>query len=266
MKKITVPDIAGMKAGGRKIPALTAYSFPMARILDKAGIPMFIVGDSAGMVEAGCENTMPVTMDEMIYHSRAVVRGRTYALVVTDMPFGSYQTGMDEARRNAARLVKEGGAEAVKVEGGGRMAGVIRAIADMDIPVMGHIGLTPQSIYRMGGFRVQGRGEAEGERLMDDARAVEEAGAFSIVLEGIPAGLAKEITGALKIPTIGIGAGPHCDGQVLVVNDMLGLNPGAHLPKYVKKYADLQGEISEATARYMKDVLEGSFPSEEHSY
>ncbi|MEK7773167.1 MAG: 3-methyl-2-oxobutanoate hydroxymethyltransferase [Deltaproteobacteria bacterium] len=266
MKKITVLDIVGMKAGGRKIPVLTAYSFPMARILDEAGIPMFIVGDSVGMVEAGHENTLPVTVDEMIYHTRAVARGRINALLVTDMPFGSYQTGIDDARRNAARVVKEGGAEAVKVEGGRRTAVVIKAITDMDIPVMGHIGLTPQSIHRMGGFRVQGKLAADGERLIEDARAVEEAGAFSIVLEGIPAGLAKNITGAIGIPTIGIGAGAHCDGQVLVINDILGLNADTRLPKYVKKYADLRSEISSATARYIKDVSEGIFPSEEHSY
>ncbi|HEY4708292.1 MAG TPA: 3-methyl-2-oxobutanoate hydroxymethyltransferase, partial [Thermodesulfobacteriota bacterium] len=191
MKKYTVVEITKMKAEGSKIPVLTAYDFATARILDEAGIPLFIVGDSAGMVEAGYESTLPVTLDEMVYHTRAVVRGRTNALVVADMPFGSYQTSIDDARRNAVRLVKEGGAEAVKLEGGTRMAGVIKAITDMDVPVMGHIGLTPQSIHRMGGYKVQGKSRSDAELIMEDAVAVEEAGAFAVALEGIPAQLAK---------------------------------------------------------------------------
>ncbi|MBI5587313.1 MAG: 3-methyl-2-oxobutanoate hydroxymethyltransferase [Deltaproteobacteria bacterium] len=266
MKKITVPDILKMKEEGRKIPVLTAYGFQMARILDSAGIPVLLVGDSAGMVEAGYENTLPITMDEMIYHTRSVARGRTSALVVADMPFGSYQVSISEARKNAARLVKEGRAEAVKAEGGVRAADVVRAITDMDIPVMGHIGLTPQSIHRMGGYRVQGKGKDASERLMDDAQAVQDAGAFAVVLEGIPAALAKEITASLSIPTIGIGAGVECDGQVLVVDDMLGLNTDSRLPKYVKKYADLKGAIEAAAGEYIKDVTEGRFPAKEQSY
>lgn len=266
MKKVTVPDIVAMKAAGKKIPALTAYNFPVARIVDGAGVPMIIVGDSCGMVEAGCDTTLPVTLEEIIYHTRSVVRGRTNALVVSDMPFGSYQTCLSDARRSAARLVKEGGAEAVKVEGGQRSARVIKAIAAMDVPVMGHVGLTPQSFNRMGGYRVQGKNRLQAQSILEDAKAVEEAGAFSIVLEGIPAGLAREITAALSIPTIGIGAGPHCDGQVLVVNDILGLSAGMKAPRFVKKYADLDSAILKAVSEYVKDVEEGSFPAKEHSY
>ncbi len=266
MKKITIPEILKMKAEGRKIPVLTAYDFQTARILDEAGIPMLLVGDSCGMVEAGYETTLPVTLEEMIYHCRAVARGRASALVVADMPFASYQVSRKEARRNACRLVKEGGAEAVKLEGGTRMAETIRAIAEMDVPVMGHIGLTPQSVHRMGGYKVQGRSKTEAEALLEDARSIEEAGAFSIVLEGIPAPLAKEITVSLSIPTIGIGAGPGCDGQVLVVNDMLGLIVGNKTPRFVKKYADLNRIISLAVGEFVKDVEEGKFPSKEHTY
>lgn len=265
MRKITVPEILKMKAEGRKIPVLTAYDFTTARILDEAGIPLFIVGDSAGMVFAGAETTLPVTMDEMVYHVRSVARGRRSALVVADLPFGSYQTSVKDAKKNAARLVKEGGAEAVKLEGGKTVFDTIKAIVEMDVPVMGHIGLTPQSVHRMGGYKVQGKGKAEAEVLMEDARAVEEAGAFSIVLEGIPASLAKEITGILTIPTIGIGAGHHCDGQVLVVNDMLGLT-GEKTPRFVKKYTDLRNTITLAAGEFIKDVEEGRFPGKEHSY
>jgi 3-methyl-2-oxobutanoate hydroxymethyltransferase len=265
MKKYTAAEIMKMKKDGRKIPVLTAYDFGTARILDEAGIPMLLVGDSAGMVEAGYETTLPVTVDEIIYHTRAVARGRTNALVVSDMPFGSYQTSLDDARRNAARIIKEGGAEAVKLEGGVRAAGAIRAITDMDVPVMGHVGLTPQSVHRMGGYRVQGKTRTEAEEIIEDAVAVEEAGAFSIVLEGVPSALAGEITGRLGIPTIGIGAGPHCDGQVLVVNDMLGLN-GQKVPRFVKRYADLRNLIFLAATEYIKDVVEERFPSKEHSY
>lgn len=265
MKKFTVVDIAKMKEEGRKIPVLTAYDFATARILDEAGVPVLLVGDSAGMVEAGYETTLPVTVDEIIYHTRAVVRGRTNALVIADMPFGSYQASLDDARRNAVRFIKEGGAEAVKLEGGRRTAEAVKAIVNMDIPVMGHVGLTPQSVHRMGGYRVQGKARTEAEEILEDALAIEDAGAFSIVLEGVPASLAKEITERLSVPTIGIGAGPDCDGQVLVVNDMLGLS-GNRVPKFVKKYADLRNIISLAAAEYIKDVTEGSFPSKEHSY
>lgn len=265
MKKITVPEILKMKAEGRKIPALTAYSFSMASILDEAGIPLFIVGDSAGMVEAGYATTIPVTMDEMIYHTRCVARGTKSALIVSDMPFGSYQSSVDDARKNALRLVKEGGAEAVKLEGGVRAASAIKAISEMDVPVMGHIGLTPQSFHKMGGYKVQGKTKNDADTLMEDAHAVEEAGAFAIVLEGIPSELARDITSCLSIPTIGIGAGPHCDGQVLVINDMIGMNT-VRTPKFVKKYADVRTVIDTAVRRYIEEVEEGVFPSKNESY
>jgi 3-methyl-2-oxobutanoate hydroxymethyltransferase len=266
VKKITVNDILKMKADGVRIPVLTAYSYHVSRILDAAGIPLLIVGDSAGMVEAGHENTLPVTIEDVIYHTRSVVRGRKNALVVSDMPFASYQISIVEARRNASRLVKEAGAEAVKLEGGRRSARAVKAIVDMDIPVMGHIGLTPQSIHAMGGYRVQGRARTDALGLLEDAKAIEDSGAFAIVLEGIPADLAREITDTVSVPTIGIGAGTNCDGQVLVVNDMLGLSAGERPPKYVKKYADLESIILQAAKDYIKDVSEGAYPSEKHSY
>ena len=266
MKKITVLDIIRMKQEGRKIPVLTAYNYPMARMLDSAGVPVLMVGDSLGMVEAGLDSTMQVTIEEVIYHTKAVCRGRVNALVVADMPFGSYQASLDEARANAVRLVKEGGAEAVKLEGGARSAHVIRAIVDMDIPVMGHIGLTPQSVNALGGYRVQGKGRMEQEKLLEDARAVQDAGAFSMVLEAIPAALAAQITEASAIATIGIGAGVHCDGQVLVVNDMLGMEGRLKAPKFVKKYADLNGVITKAVSDYVADVEAGAFPSKDQSY
>jgi 3-methyl-2-oxobutanoate hydroxymethyltransferase len=266
MKKITVPHILEMKKEGRKIPVLTAYTFTISRMLDNAGIPVLLVGDSVGMVEAGYDTTLPVTVDEMVYHTMAVARGRKMALVVSDMPFLSYQVSAAEAKTNAGRLVKEGGAEAVKVEGGVRSSDVIKAITDMDIPVMAHIGLTPQSVHRMGGYRVQGKGRSEAETLLADARAVEEAGAFSVVLECMPSKLAEKITATLSIPTIGIGAGPHTDGQVLVVNDMLGLKCDGPDPKFVKRYADLKAVITSSVENYIKDVEEGRFPAKEHSY
>jgi len=266
MKKVTVPEIIKMKREGKKIPVLTAYTYSMARILDSSGIAIILVGDSAGMVEAGYPTTLPVTMDEMVYHTRAVAKACARCLVIADMPFMSYQASVEEAKKNAGKLIKEGGAGGVKIEGGVRMAETIRAIASIDIPVMGHIGLTPQSVHRMGGYRVQGRDEKSAEKILDDAKAVEEAGAFSIVLEGIPAQLAEKITAALSVPTIGIGAGPHCDGQVLVLNDMLGLNRDKKLPRFVKRYADLEGVIKGAVKEYKKDVEEGRFPSKKHCY
>ncbi len=259
--KVTVPDILRMKKEGKRIPVLTAYDYPTARILDEEGIPVILVGDSVGMVVAGYETTLPVTLEEMIYHSRAVARARKRALLVADMPFLSYQVSPEEAKRNAGRLLKEGMAEAVKIEGGKGMAETIKALVEVDIPVMGHIGLTPQSIHRMGGYRWQGRSREEKERLLEDAKAVEDAGAFSIVLEGIPADVAGAITEALQIPTIGIGAGPHCDGQVLVLHDMLGLNPDFK-PLFVKRYADLYQVIKGAIREYKKEVEGGLFPAE----
>ena len=253
-----------MKLNGQRIAVLTAYDFPFTRLVDAGGVDVILVGDSAGVVFAGHETTLPVTMDEMLYHVRAVKRAEPKALVVADMPFMSYQTGIEDACRNCGRMIKEGGAEAVKVEGGSNMAHVIRAVSSIDIPVMAHIGLTPQSVHRMGGYKVQGRNE-QAERIMDDAYAVQHAGAFAVVLEGIPARLASEITAALTIPTIGIGAGPSCDGQVLVIHDILGLCE-KYSPKFVKRYANLGPIISAAVTQYVAEVRNGEFPTEEHSF
>lgn len=263
-KKITIPDIIKMKQNGQRIAVLTAYDFPFSRLVDNGGVDIILVGDSAGVVVAGHDTTLPVTMDEMLYHLLAVKRAGPKALVVADMPFMSYQTGIEDACRNCGRMIKEGGAEAVKVEGGSNMAPVIRAVSSIDIPVMAHIGLTPQSVHRMGGYKVQGRNE-QAERIMDDALAVQNAGAFAVVLEGIPASLAADISAALAIPTIGIGAGPSCDGQVLVIHDILGLCE-KYSPKFVKHYAELGPIISAAVAQYVTEVKTGEFPTEEHSF
>ncbi|MBI4489556.1 MAG: 3-methyl-2-oxobutanoate hydroxymethyltransferase [Deltaproteobacteria bacterium] len=263
--KVTVPEIRKMKQGGEKITALTAYDYSFARILDEAGVDILLVGDSLGSVFQGQESTLPVTLEEMIYHTRAVVRGRQRALVVADMPFLSFQISVEEAKRNAGRFLQEAGAEAVKLEGGIQMLETIDAIVQMGIPVMGHVGLTPQSIHRFGGYRVQGKEKEQREAIVQDALAVEEGGAFSVVLEAIPADLAREITRRLSIPTIGIGAGVHCDGQVLVVHDMLGLFD-VYSPKFVKRYAELKGGITEAVKNFIAEVREGKFPDEEHSF
>jgi 3-methyl-2-oxobutanoate hydroxymethyltransferase len=264
-KPKTVLDIRRQYEEGVKISMLTAYDYPLARVLDRAGIDMILVGDSLGTVVAGYDNTLPVTLEEMIYHTRMVARGTEKALVVGDMPFLSYQVDLASARLNAGRLIKEGGAQAVKLEGGVAMRDTIRALVDMDIPVMGHIGLTPQSVHRMGGYRIQGRKEEEAQRLLEDAHAVEEAGAFSIVLEGVPASLAERITAELHIPTIGIGAGVHCDGQVLVTYDMIGLCD-QFSPKFVKKYVDLSKVLGEVFGTYIQEVKDGIFPAKEHSF
>lgn len=264
-KSKTIVDIVGMKSSGEKITVLTSYDYPFTRIMDGCGIDVILVGDSVGVVVAGHDTTLPVTVDEMIYHTRSVVRAGPKALVVTDMPFLSYQIDGVSARLNAGRLVKEGGAAAVKIEGGANIAPVIRTIVDMDIPVMGHIGLTPQSIHRMGGYRVQGKREDQAEEILADALAVAAAGAFAVVLEGIPLKLAERITAELTIPTIGIGAGPHCDGQVLVIHDILGLCE-KYSPKFVKKYADLKPVIAQAVAAYIAEVKGGEFPTERHSF
>jgi 3-methyl-2-oxobutanoate hydroxymethyltransferase len=264
-KRKTILDIQKMKAEQEKISVLTAYDYPFASLMDQAGIDMILVGDSAGSVVSGYDNTLPVTLEEMLYHTRAVVRGSRASLIVTDMPFLSYQVDLRDAKLNAGRLVKEGGAHAVKLEGGVHVAETIRAIVDMDIPVMGHIGLTPQSIHRMGGFRVQGKLDEQAEQLLADARAVEQAGAFALVLEAIPATLAAKITAAIRIPTIGIGAGPECDGQVLVIHDILGLCD-KYSPKFVKRYADVSATISQGIRNYIREVKDGSFPGPEHSF
>lgn len=264
-KRKTILDIGQMKGQGEKITVLTAYDYPFAKLMDQAGIDMILVGDSVGSVVSGYDNTLPVTMEEMLYHTRAVVRGSEQALVITDMPFMSYQTDLRDARINAGRLIKEGGAQAVKLEGGEHIAETIRAIVAIDIPVVGHIGLTPQSIHRMGGFKVQGRQEEQARKILADAQAVEEAGAFALVLEGIPRGLAKEVTEAVGIPTIGIGAGPECDGQVLVIHDILGLCD-KYSPKFVKRYADVSGTIAAGIADYIHEVRGGEFPTLDHSF
>lgn len=263
--KVTVPEIVRMKEEGRRITCLTAYDYPFARILDDAGVDIILVGDSAGMVVAGRPDTLSVTLEEMIYHTRAVASGARRALVVADMPFLSYQVSVAEAKRNAGRLVQEGRAEAVKLEGGVNQRETIRAIVAMEIPVMGHIGLTPQSIHRMGGYKVQGKRREEQERIVADAVAVEEAGAFSLVLEGIPEALARQITGLVRIPTIGIGAGVHCDGQVLVLHDALGLQD-AFRPKFVKQYANLWAEATDAVKSFIEEVRSGTFPGDEHTF
>jgi 3-methyl-2-oxobutanoate hydroxymethyltransferase len=264
-EKVTVPRIKAMKERDEKITMLTAYDTPFARILDQAGVDILLVGDSVGSVVAGYPNTLPVTIDEMIYHTRAVTRGAEQALVVIDMPFMSYQISLEDAKRNAGRMIKESGAEAVKLEGGVNMKETIEAIVNIDIPVMGHIGLTPQSVHQMGGFKVQGKVEEQKQKVMADAVAVEEAGAFSVVLECIPTELAQEITEQLSIPTIGIGAGIHCDGQVLVIHDLLGLL-GDFRPKFVKSYVDLRTVISQAVEEYMQEVRKGAFPTDKHSF
>jgi 3-methyl-2-oxobutanoate hydroxymethyltransferase len=267
-EKVRITDLPRMKASGTPIAMLTAYDYPFARIFDQAGIDILLVGDSLGMVVQGADSTLPVTISDILYHLRMVVRARSRALVVADLPFLSYQVSPEQALRNGGRLLKEG-AEAVKLEGGTTMAETIRRLVEVDIPVMGHIGLTPQSIHRMGGHRVQGRrsGRAAGcrERLLDDAVAVEQAGAFAIVLEGIPAELAGEITGKLAIPTIGIGASAACDGQVLVMHDMLGLSE-AFVPRFAKPYAKLWQEAAAATISYIREVRERTFPTSQHCY
>ena len=270
--KITVPSILERKSGvssqklsPAKITCLTAYDYPTARLLDEAGVDVLLVGDSLAMVVLGYDSTLPVTMEEMLHHTRAVRRGTRRALLVSDMPYGSYHDDPAAAVRNAVRFVKEAGAEAVKVEGGERRMEMISRLVEAEIPVMGHIGLTPQSVNAFGGFRVQGKTEEAGDQVLRDARAVEAAGAFAVVLESIPRELAARITSELRIPTIGIGAGPDCDGQVLVINDLLGLSFG-HTPKFTRRYADVGELISRAAAEYCRDVQHGRFPSDEESY
>jgi 3-methyl-2-oxobutanoate hydroxymethyltransferase len=270
--KITVPGVLQRKSGIRghysttkKITCLTAYDYPTARLLDEAGVDVLLVGDSLAMVALGYESTLPVTMEEMLLCTRAVRRGTQHSLLVADMPYGSYHDDPMQAVRNAVRFVKEAGAEAVKLEGGERRLDLIAHLVDAEIPVMGHIGLTPQSVNAFGGFRVQGKTEEAGEQILRDARAVEAAGAFSVVLESIPRELAARITAELKIPTIGIGAGPNCDGQVLVIHDLVGLTFD-HQPKFARRYAEAGEMISRAAAEYCRDVQNGSFPSDAESF
>jgi 3-methyl-2-oxobutanoate hydroxymethyltransferase len=252
-----------MKVAGERIPCMTAYDYPTARLEEVAGIPMILVGDSLGNVVLGYDSTLPVTIDDMVRHTQAVVRGAPNSLVVADMPFMSYQASVEDAMRNAGRLLQEAGAQAVKLEGGVTVAGTVRRMVDAGIPVMGHVGLTPQSVNQMGGYRVQGRTLVQAQALMDDAEALEEAGAFAVVLETVPGPLADAVTKRLTIPTIGIGAGVGCDGQIQVVHDILGFSSRA--PRHAKQYADLNAIIGQALAAYAAEVRDGSFPTEEHT-
>lgn len=263
--RVTITDIKQMKQRKEKIPMLTAYDYVTARTVDEAGVPLILVGDSLGMVMLGYESTIPVTMEEMLHHTKAVVRGAKKALVVGDMPFMTYQISLPDALSNATRFIQEGGAQAVKLEGGEAVAEQVRRLVRCGIPVMGHIGLTPQSIHQLGGFKAQGKVVTEASRLLNDAVILEEAGAFAIVLECTPAPLSELITGKLAIPTIGIGAGPGCDGQVQVISDILGLYTD-FVPKHARQYARLAGEIRDAVASYMSEVKSLTFPTDEHSY
>jgi 3-methyl-2-oxobutanoate hydroxymethyltransferase len=263
--KITAPAIVEMKRRGEPVTVVTAYDFPMARLADEAGVEVLLVGDSVGTVLLGYDSTLPVTMDDMLHHTKAVTRAKPSALVVGDMPFMSYQASDEQAVANAGRFVQEAGADAIKLEGGERVVGAVRRIASAGIPVMGHLGLTPQSVLAFGGYKVQARGEADQERLLGEAKALEAAGCFALVLEGIPARLGALVSRELQIPTIGIGAGVGCDGQVLVSHDMLGLYHG-RTAKFVRRYAELGTAMRDAYARYIADVKARRFPGDEESY
>ncbi len=265
MTRISTADVREMKKRGEKIVMMTAYDYPTARLVDEAGTDMILVGDTLGMVVLGYDSTLPVTMEDMIHHTKAAVRGSKRAMVVGDMPFMSYQTGWQDAMRNAARFLQETGCGAVKLEGGVRSAETVKKLVEAGIPVMGHIGLTPQSVNQVGGFKVQGKTPAAAVQLMHDAQALEQAGAFAIVLELVPAPLAELLTGRLSVPTIGIGAGVHCDGQVQVFHDMLGLYD-QFVPKHAGRYADVGAIIRDAVARYAADVRSGAFPTDKQSF
>lgn len=263
--KLTAPAIVEMKRRGQLVTVLTAYDFPMARLADAAGAEILLVGDSLGTVVLGYETTLPVTMEDMLHHVRAVTRAKPSALVVADMPFMSYQVSVEQAVANAGRLIQEGGADAVKLEGGERVAKAVERLVEIGIPVMGHLGLTPQSVLAFGGYRVQARGEADQERLITEAKRLERSGCFAIVLEGIPSRLGAQVSRELAVPTIGIGAGPGCDGQVLVSHDLLGLYLG-RTPKFVRRYAELGDDMRRAFEQYVADVRERRFPSDAESY
>ncbi len=271
LERVTVPVILSRKSSVRKISAVTAYDYSFARLVDQAGVEMILVGDSLGSVVQGLDTTLGVTLDEMIYHCRCVTRAVQRALVVGDLPFLTYQISPEQAMLSAGRLLKEGGVSAVKLEGGVAMAATIARLTAVDIPVIGHVGLTPQSVHRMGGYKVQGRVHSNSrrqgswEKVIADAQAVQEAGAFAIVLEGICSELAHEITTTLQIPTIGIGAGVQCDGQILVLNDLLGMGEGDS-PRFVKKYADLRSTVTSALQSYVAEVEGGKFPTAQHEY
>jgi 3-methyl-2-oxobutanoate hydroxymethyltransferase len=264
-KKITPVDVQAMKKQGKRITMLTAYDYPMALLEDRAGIDIILVGDSLAMTVLGHENTLPVTMDEMLHHTKAVARGAKHCLILGDMPFMSYNTSEREAILNAGRFMKEAGADAVKLEGGVTVKETVRAIVRGGIPVMGHIGLTPQTVSMLGGFKVQGKDAQAAQKIIDDALALQDAGAFSVLLEAVPAPIAKMVTERLTVPTIGIGAGVHCDGQVLVVHDMLGLFD-RFTPKFAKKYVNLSEVILKALDAYKEEVIKGEFPTDQHSF
>ena len=264
-KRVTIPQLMEWKKSQRKISALTAYDYTFARLLDESGVDVILVGDSAGMVAMGYENTLPVTMDEMILHTCGVRRGVQTALLVGDMPFMSYHVSAEETIQNAGRFIQEGGAEAVKMEGGSRVLDKVRAVVQAGISVMGHVGLTPQSVHQFGGYRVQGKNYLDARQIKKDALDLQKAGVFALVLEGMPMELAAEITAGLEIPTIGIGAGSHCDGQILVTQDMLGMNLD-FTPKFVKKYSEMGAAIQSAVQGYVDEVRSGAFPDEAHSY
>jgi len=264
MARITPDQIQQMKARGERIPMLTAYDYPMAKMLDEVGVPMLLVGDTLGMVVLGHDSTLPVTVDDIIRHTQAVVRGAKHALVIADLPFGSFQISPEETMRQVIRIMKEAGPQAVKLEGGARVAASVRALVEAGIPVMGHLGMTPQSVNVFGGFKVQGRTEAAARALLDDVRALEDAGVFAIVLELVPAALAKLITQRASVPTIGIGAGPDCDGEVQVIYDILGLFPD-FIPRHTKRYADIGASIRQAAQAYVSEVRDRKFPTQENS-
>jgi 3-methyl-2-oxobutanoate hydroxymethyltransferase len=265
-EKVTVPSVRASKERGEHLVCLTAYDYPTARIVDEAGTDIILVGDSLGNVVLGYDTTVPVTLEEMVMHTRAVRRGVTRALLVADMPYGSYHTGADDAVRAALRLIKEGGAEAVKLEGGRSRAEIVARLVAEEIPVMGHIGLTPQSVNKLGGFRLQGKTAEAARGLIADARALEAAGAFAIVLEVVPREIAKLVTAAVSIPTIGIGAGEHCDAQILVIHDLVGLSFSPTRPRFVRQYADLRAAMTDAINAYADDVRNGAYPGEQESY
>lgn len=263
--RVTITDIQNMKAKGEKVVMLTAYDYATAKILDEASVPIILVGDSLGMVMLGYETTIPVTMEEMLHHTKAVVRGTKRALIVADMPFMTYTVTVEEALRNAARFIQEGGAAAVKLEGGEPVAAAVRRIVDCGIPVMGHLGLTPQSVHQMGGYKVQGKTLETARRILRDAEILQESGVFAIVLETVPAPVAKIITETVRVPTIGIGAGPYCDGQVQVISDILGLFTD-FFPKHAKRYASLGQTIKDSVNQYMREVKEELFPTDKESF
>jgi 3-methyl-2-oxobutanoate hydroxymethyltransferase len=265
VKPVTVATLLDMKRKGLKIAMVTAYDFPTARIAEEAGVDVVLVGDSVAMTKLGYESTLPVTMDEMMHHVKAVKRGMSRALLVADMPYLSYELDAKEAARAAGRFLKEGGAHAVKLEGGMEVAPIVKELIKVNVPVFGHVGLTPQAVNRLGGYRVQGRRPEDAERIVTEARVLEGAGCCAIVLECVPTDLAKEVTRRVQIPTIGIGAGPHCDGQVLVSDDLLGLTEGGPT-KFVKRYANLRGEAVKAVSDYCREVRDGVFPGPEHSF